>query len=224
METGNDWSVDPFEGKYIDGLIYGRGACDMKGGIAASIIAVECFVAVSPNYSGRIELSFTADEETGGYGGVAFLANEGYFSPDRISSVIIPEPLNKDRICLGHRGVWWAEIETFGKIAHGSMPFLGDSAIRHMGAVLKEFEEKLYPKLKTIKTNMPVVPEGAKSSTMNINSIHGGEAEQEKGFSGYPAPVVADNCKIVIDRRFLIEEEIQKVKPVSYTHLRAHET
>ena len=60
------------------------------------------------------------------------------------------------------------------------MPFLGDSAIRHMGAVLKEFEEKLYPKLKTIKTNMPVVPEGAKSSTMNINSIHGGEAEQEK--------------------------------------------
>ncbi|GIS07341.1 MAG: hypothetical protein CM15mP110_4890 [Alphaproteobacteria bacterium] len=184
----------------------------MKGGIAASIIAVECFVAVSPNYSGRIELSFTADEETGGYGGVAFLANEGYFSPDRISSVIIPEPLNKDRICLGHRGVWWAEIETFGKIAHGSMPFLGDSAIRHMGAVLKEFEEKLYPKLKTIKTNMPVVPEGAKSSTMNINSIHGGEAEQEKGFSGYPAPVVADNCKIVIDRRFLIEEEIQKVK------------
>ncbi len=184
----------------------------MKGGIAASIIAVECFVAVSPNYSGRIELSFTADEETGGYGGVAFLANEGYFSPDRISSVIIPEPLNKNRICLGHRGVWWAEIETFGKIAHGSMPFLGDSAIRHMGAVLKEFEEKLYPKLKTIKTNMPVVPEGAKSSTMNINSIHGGEAEQEKGFSGYPAPVVADNCKIVIDRRFLIEEEILKVK------------
>ena len=212
VETGNDWSVDPFEGKYIDGLIYGRGACDMKGGIAASIIAVECFVAVCPNYSGRIELSFTADEETGGYGGVAFLANEGYFSPDRISSVIIPEPLNKNRICLGHRGVWWAEIETFGKIAHGSMPFLGDSAIRHMGAVLKEFEEKLYPKLKTIKTNMPVVPEGAKSSTMNINSIHGGEAEQEKGFSGYPAPVVADNCKIVIDRRFLIEEEIQKVK------------
>ena len=212
VETGNDWSVDPFEGKYIDGLIYGRGACDMKGGIAASIIAVECFVAVSPNYSGRIELSFTADEETGGYGGVAFLANEGYFSPDRISSVIIPEPLNKNRICLGHRGVWWAEIETFGKIAHGSMPFLGDSAIRHMGAVLKKFEEKLYPKLKTIKTNMPVVPEGAKSSTMNINSIHGGEAEQEKGFSGYPAPVVADNCKIVIDRRFLIEEEILKVK------------
>ena len=61
--------------------------------------------------------------------------------------VIIPEPLNKDRICLGHRGVWWAEIETYGRIAHGSMPFLGDSAIRHMGAVLAEIEDELYPAL-----------------------------------------------------------------------------
>src|SRR3712207_7727928 len=49
-----------------------------------------------------------------------------YFSKPRVDHVIIPEPLNKDRICLGHRGVWWAEIETKGEIAHGSMPFLGE--------------------------------------------------------------------------------------------------
>ena len=59
---------------------------------------------------------------------------------------------------------------------------------------------------------MPVVPEGAKTSTMNINSIHGGEVEQEEDFSGYPAAVVADSCKIIIDRRFLIEESINNVK------------
>ena len=58
--------------------------------------------------------------------------------------MIIPEPLNKNRICLGHRGIWWAEILTKGKIEHGSMPFLGDSAIG-MSAVLKEIEERLYP-------------------------------------------------------------------------------
>ena len=212
VETGKGWTVDPFEGRCIDGLVYGRGACDMKGGIASSIIAVESFISLFPNYPGKIEFSFTADEETGGYGGVAYLASKGYFSPSKVNSVIIPEPLNKDRICLGHRGVWWAEIETFGRIAHGSMPFLGDSAIRHMGAVLKEFEEKLYPKLQTIKTKMPVVPDGAKTSTMNINSIHGGEVEQEEDFSGYPAAVVADSCKIIIDRRFLIEESINNVK------------
>ena len=65
--------------------------------------------------------------------------------------------MNKDRICLGHRGVWWAEIETKGRIAHGSMPFLGDSAIRHMGAVLAEIEDTLYPLLARKHTAMPVI-------------------------------------------------------------------
>ena len=133
-----------------------------------------------------------------------------------MNNVIIPEPLNKDRICLGHRGVWWAEIETFGKIAHGSMPFLGDSAIRHMGEILKEFEDKLYPKLEKIKTKMPVVPDGAKTSTLNINSIHGGEVDHPDDFNGYPAAIVADSCRIIIDRRFLIEENLQNVKEDIY--------
>ena len=59
------------------------------------------------------------------------------------------------------------------------MPFLGDSAIRHMGAVLEEIEHHLYPLLATKTTAMPVVPEGARQSTLNINSIHGGEPEQQ---------------------------------------------
>ena len=88
-----------------------------------------------------VEISGTADEESGGYGGVAYLAEKGHF--ERVDHVIIPEPLNVDRICLGHRGGWWAEIETKGEIAHGSMPFLGDCAVRHMGAVLAAFEERL---------------------------------------------------------------------------------
>ncbi len=212
VEVGHGWTADPFGGEIRDGRIYGRGACDMKGGLAASIVAVEAFLAVCPEFSGAIEISGTADEETGGYGGVAWLAERGYFSPDRVQHVIIPEPLNKDRICLGHRGVWWAEIETKGRIAHGSMPFLGDSAIRHMGAVLEEMERSLYPLLAGKRTEMPVVPEGARQSTLNINSIHGGEAEQEADFTGFPAPCVADRCRIVIDRRFLIEEDLAEVK------------
>jgi succinyl-diaminopimelate desuccinylase len=59
---------------------------------------------------------------------------------------------------------------------------------------------------------MPVVPEGARQSTLNINSIHGGEPEQDADYTGLPAPCVADRCRIVIDRRFLIEEDISEVK------------
>ena len=94
-------------------------------------------------------------------------------------------------------------------IAHGSMPFLGDSAIRHMSAVLETFEHELYPALAARHSDMPVVPDGARQSTMNINSVHGGQAED---FEGLPAPCVADSCRIVIDRRFLIEEALGSVR------------
>lgn len=210
VEEGHGWTVDPFAGVVKDGKVYGRGACDMKGGMAASIIAVEAFLQVYPDFPGAIEVSGTVDEESGGFGGVAHLARLGFFSKPRVDHVIIPEPLNKDRICLGHRGVWWAEIETKGEIAHGSMPFLGDCAVRHMGAVLHAFEEELFPLLDSKQTEMPVVPEGARRSTMNINSVHGGQTEDYR--PGLPSPNVPDSCRMTIDRRFLLEESLDEVK------------
>ena len=212
VEVGAGWTFDPFAATLHEGKIYGRGACDMKGGLATSIIAAEAFIETYPDFAGAIEISGTADEESGGYGGVAYLAEQGFFSPTRVQHVIIPEPLNKDRICLGHRGGWWAEIETKGEIAHGSMPFLGDCAVRHMGAVLGEFEDKLFPAMAARHTDMPVVPDGARQSTMNINSIHGGQKEQDDDFTGLPAHCVPDSCRIVIDRRFLVEEPIDQVR------------
>ncbi len=212
VEAGRGWSVDPFGGDLIDGRVYGRGACDMKGGLAASVVAAEAFLEICPDFAGAVEISGTADEESGGQGGVAWLAEQGFFAPERVQHVIIPEPLNKDRVCLGHRGVWWAEIETFGEIAHGSMPFLGDSAIRHMGAVLAEMEASLFPALARKRTEMPVVPEGAKQSTMNINSIHGGAAELDDYASELPSACVADSCRMVIDRRYLLEEDPGEVE------------
>ena len=212
VEVGHGWTCDPFGAELRDGRIYGRGACDMKGGLATSIIAAEAFLAECPDFAGAIEISGTADEESGGYGGVAYLAEQGFFDPARVQHVIIPEPLNKDRICLGHRGGWWAEIETRGEIAHGSMPFLGDCAVRHMGAVLDAFEETLFPAMAARWTEMPVVPDGARQSTMNINSIHGGQPEQPADYTGLPAHCVPDSCRIVIDRRFLIEENVDGVR------------
>jgi succinyl-diaminopimelate desuccinylase len=208
VQTGSGWSVDPFAGVVQDGRVYGRGTCDMKGGLAASIIAVEALLDSGEELPGALEISGTVDEESGGYGGVHFLAERGWFSVPRVNHVIIPEPLNVDRVCIGHRGVWWAEIETRGRMAHGSMPFLGDCAVRHMHAVVERFERDLYPMLGGRKTDMPVVPSGARHSTMNINSIHGGQAES----SGFPAPCVPDSCRMIIDRRLLIEEDMDAVK------------
>lgn len=65
VDVGHGWTKDPFGGELVDGKIYGRGACDMKGGLAASIVAAEAFLAVCPDFAGAIEISGTADEESG---------------------------------------------------------------------------------------------------------------------------------------------------------------
>jgi succinyl-diaminopimelate desuccinylase len=210
VQTGAGWSVDPFAGVIRDGRVYGRGTCDMKGGLAAAIVAVETLIDSGLPLPGALEISGTVDEESGGYGGVHYLAERGWFSAPRVDHVIIPEPLNVDRVCIGHRGVWWAQIETHGRIAHGSMPFLGDCAVRHMNAVLDRFESQLLPRLAARKTGMPVVPSGARHSTLNLSSSHGGLEEAPGG--GLPSACVPDSCRLVIDRRLLIEEDMQGVK------------
>src|SRR5690606_20694827 len=209
VEAGHGWTVDPFAGVVRDGRLYGRGACDMKGGLAAAVIAVESILAAGTPFCGALEISGTVDEESGGYAGVAFLAEQGFFSRPRVDHVIIPEPHSVTGVCLGHRGVWWAEIETLGRVAHGSMPFLCACAIRHMGALLDRIEQELLPELATRQTAMPVVPAGARRATLNLNGIHGGQAE---GHDGLPSPVVADSCRLTIDRRFLLEEDLGAVK------------
>ena len=92
------------------------------------------------------------------------------------------------------------------------MPFLGDCAVRHMGAVMREMEDRLYPALAARRTEMPVVPEGARQSTMNINSFHGGQAEPEADFTGLPSACVPDSARMIVDRRYLIEEEKEDVE------------
>lgn len=209
VEAGHGWTVDPFAGVLRGDRVYGRGACDMKGGIAAAMVAIEAIVAEGIPYAGAIEFSATVDEESGGYGGVGYLAAHGYFDKTRVDHVIIPEPLNPDCVCLGHRGVWWAEVEMRGRIGHGSMPFLGVSAIRGMGRFLDRVERQLYPRLAERRTAMPCEPPGARAATLNFNSIHGGQAEPH---GANPAPVVADSCRLVLDRRYLIEEDQASVK------------
>ena len=211
VEAGEGWSVDPFGALLQDGRIYGRGTCDMKGGMAASMIAVEAILAEGIAFPGAFEVSGTVDEESGGFAGVGYLAKKGYFSKPRVDYVVIPEPLHKDCVCLGHRGVWWAEVETLGRIAHGSMPYLGISAIRSMTRFLEKIERQLYPALEGRETAMPVIPEGSRLSTLNINSILGGQAEPDRSVDGAPSPVVADSCRVVLDRRYLIEEAPEQV-------------
>src|SRR5262249_58177603 len=88
---------------------------------------------------------------------------------------MIREPLNVDRICIGHRGVYWFELTTRGQIAHGSMPFLGASAIDGMSEVLTAIRSELEPVLHARVTAMPIVPEGARRATIHVNGVERGQ-------------------------------------------------
>ena len=71
VPAGQGWTVDPWAGEVRDGRVYGRGTCDMKGGLAAAIVAVETLLESGLELPGALEISGTVDEESGGYGGVA---------------------------------------------------------------------------------------------------------------------------------------------------------
>ncbi len=201
VPAGEGWTHDPFGGAVVDGKIYGRGSCDMKAGIAAAAFAAEAIRRAGVPVPGTLEVSGTVDEESGGFAGVAWLAEHGRLSATRTDYCIIPEPLNVDRVCIGHRGVYWFEVAARGHIAHGSMPFLGVSAIEGMGQLLQVIRDELMPVLSTRHTDVPVVPAGARRATLNVNGIFGGQP-----VDGIQTPCVADVCRAVFDRRFLLEE------------------
>ena len=207
VPAGDGWTVDPFAGVVRDGKIFGRGTCDMKAGIAAAVFAAEAIRRAGVGVPGTIEISGTVDEESGGFAGVAWLCQHGRIAKARTDYVIIPEPLNVDRICVGHRGVYWSELTTRGRVAHGSMPFLGISAIDGMTEVLTAILRELQPVLGRRVTAMPVVPERARHATINVNAIDGGQR-----LDGIQTPCVADRCRAVFDRRFLIEEGFAAAK------------
>ncbi|MBS1791181.1 MAG: acetylornithine deacetylase/succinyl-diaminopimelate desuccinylase family protein [Acidobacteria bacterium] len=207
VPAGEGWTVDPFAALIRDGRIYGRGVTDQKAGIAASIFAIEAIRRAGVKLAGSVEQSATVDEESGGFAGAAYLAEHGYFRREAIDYVVITEPLDYDRICLGHRGVYWFEVLMRGRIAHGSMPFLGASAIDRMARFIVKVETELKPKLHDRRTRMPVEPEAARSATINVNSISGGQP-----IDVLQTPCVADLCRALFDRRFLLEEPFETVR------------
>ena len=145
VPAGAGWSVDPFGADLRDGRIYGRGTCDQKAGIAASIFAVEAIRRAGVALDGALEQSATADEESGGFAGMAWLCDAGRLARNRQRYVVITEPLDPERVCIGHRGVYWFEVTTLGRVGHGSMPGLAINAAEQMARLVGAFEDELKP-------------------------------------------------------------------------------
>jgi succinyl-diaminopimelate desuccinylase len=201
------WTVDPFGAELREGRIFGRGTCDQKGGIAASMYAVEAVRRAGVGLDGTVQQSATCDEESGGFAGVAYLCDTGRLSSRRQDFVVITEPLDPERVCIGHRGVYWFELTTLGRVGHGSMPGLAINAAEQMARVVHAFESELKPRLAERASGAPVEPPAARRPSINLNAIHAGQK-----LGGWQTPAVPDRCTAVFDRRFIHEETFEEVR------------
>jgi len=204
VPVSSGWSCDPFAGEVRNGRIYGRGASDMKGGIAAQIYAIEAIRRAGLQLQGAIEQSGVVDEESTGNrnAGMGLLVERGYIASGRTDYVVITEPLNADNICLGHRGAIWGEITTIGRQAHGSTPERGVNAIEHMADFIAEALYELKPRLQQRRNSVPVVPSSASAASISFGTISGGTNVNS----------VPDRCSVTFDRRLVMGEHLEDAR------------
>jgi acetylornithine deacetylase len=183
----------PFEARLADGRLYGRGAYDMKGAVAAAMDATAR--AAELGLAGDVVLTAVADEELASVGTVAVL--DGV----RADAAIVVEPTEL-RLAVAHKGFVGFEIETHGVAAHGSRPHLGVDAIARMGPVLIALDS-LAQRLTSFSRHPLVGPPSAHASL-----IEGGQE-----FSSYPA-----RCLLTGERRTVpgetaadVEQELRSV-------------
>ncbi len=182
--------IDPFSGRVQDGRIYGRGAADMKGALAAMIIAGKAIKESNVSLKGDLIISGCADEEGKGTGG-EHLAKSGL----KVDMAIVGEPTELD-LGIAQKGLTYIDITVEGKAAHGSSPEKGKNAILVMNEIISRLNSTYLAKLNKKEHRLLGKP------TLNIGFIEG----------GYRPNVVADFCKISIDRRIIPGEDCQTVE------------
>ena len=183
------WMFPPFSGTLHEGKIYGRGAADMKGGLAGMAEAVAILARSGISLGGDLIVSFTYDE-THGLRGAKRMVEGGYL--EDAEAVLISEPSTLD-VFIAEKGALWLKCRAKGKTAHTSMPQLGQNAILEMAHFLHRVEESL---------DLSADPHPLLSEpTFTVGTIQG----------GVTINVIPDVCEAEVDIRLLPGMDYQKV-------------
>ncbi len=186
--VGVEGMDDPFSGSIRDGKLYGRGAYDMKGSLAAQMAAVKAIVDSGTRLRGDVLIAAVADEEYGSLGTIDLLKHM------KTDAAIVTEPTS-NRICLAHKGYMWIEVETIGRAAHGSKFEQGIDANMRMGRFLGALD-RLERELRARTPHALVGPP----------SLHAAMMKGGEGLSTYAA-----SCKLQIERRTIPGETESQV-------------
>ncbi len=184
------WKYDPFSAKFVKGKIYGRGSNDMKGGVSAMIYSVICLLEEGIKLDGDIILVFNSDEEGGNHTGIREVLNSGI----KTNACIVGEPMTKNKLRIGSRGVYRFRLITKGKAGHtGSVKEEGINAVLKMAKILLALENM---RLKYKRRKLCPPPKISPGTV-----ISGGTAVN----------IVPDRCEALIDYRLTLGQTKKEV-------------
>ncbi len=181
-------------------FLFGRGACDMKGGIVAMLYAILALKECGAELDGRIALTLVPNEETGGEGGSAWLAAQGRLGRDGIG-MLLAEPTS-GVVWNANRGAISLRVRVLGKSAHAGLQHQGENAFVRMVQVVERLQE-LKREVEQRTTKFKIGADQARQSILMLGGQSGGGANFN---------VVPEECWFTIDRRINPEENLAEEK------------
>jgi len=190
VTPGEDWNSAPFGGEFRDGYIYGRGASDMKSGVAAMIVALGALKKAGAPFKGRIVFQAVGDEETGSDAGTLCMIRRGIGAGAEWA--IVSEPTNL-QVAIGNRGLRWLEVTVKGRASHAGRPYIGANAIHAAARIINELERLEF------KAHHPLfeIPHPSLSVTMIQ--------------AGSKVNIIPERCTFSIDRRLMPGETSESI-------------
>jgi acetylornithine deacetylase/succinyl-diaminopimelate desuccinylase family protein len=191
VPTGDGWTRDPYGAETDDShRLYGLGASDMKGGVAAFLVAMRRLAVRRDEWAGTIVGHIVPDEEPGGELGTKVLLDRGLLVGD---GAVVAEPSEMLVYCA-QKGNIFASLQTTGRTAHGSRPDEGVNAISAAARLIVDLEERLGAILAERQSDL------VGHATVNVGTIQG----------GLRTNMVPDECALTVDRRVLPEESLEQ--------------
>ena len=196
------WSSDPFKPVIRNGMIFGRGAADMKGSDAAMVYSLKALVETGARFNGSITPTFTTDEEVGGYTGVNYLIDKNVITRD--VDYCLSMDSNIEAVNIASLGDTELLITVRGKAAHSGRGWIGTNAIEYAATLVERLKllGREVAKRKSKILTEPIYGNSRLRPGLYVTMVKGGT----KG------NIIPDSCEVLVDRRFIPEENREQVQ------------